>query len=78
MFQNELTFKNHENGIKVAQMLLQENYVVMLSTEENLLVLDWEWSEGGWEHGGADRNDIVFMRRDEFEENYCEIIKEED
>lgn len=78
MLQNELSFKNHENGMKVAQMLLQENYVVMISTEEDLLILNWEWSESGWEYGGADRNDVVFMRRDEFDEKYYEIVKEED
>lgn len=78
MLQNELSFKNHENGMKVAQMLLQENYVVMISTEEDLLILNWEWSESGLEYGGADRNDVVFMRRDEFDEKYYEIVKEED
>ena len=31
---NELVFKNHENGFKVAKMLLDEGNVVMLSYEE--------------------------------------------
>ena len=66
---NELAFKNHDNGFKVAKMLLDENYVVMLSYEEDLLILNWEWSERD-----ADRNDVVFMRRDEFDEKYCEIV----
>ena len=78
MLQNELTFENHEDGMMVAAALLRANYVVLLSTEENLLVLDYEWSERGWESGGANRNDVVFMRRDEFDEKYYEIIKEED
>lgn len=60
---NELTFHNHENGLKVAEMLLKEDYVVMLSYEESLLVLNYEWSERG-----ADRNDVVFMPKWEFEE----------
>ena len=63
MYKNELTFENHENGLKVAEMLLKEDYVVMLSYEEKLLILNYEWSENG-----ADRNDVVFMRRDEYEE----------
>ncbi len=63
---NELTFKNHDNGFKIVKMLLDEGYVVMLSYEEDLLILNWEWSERG-----ADRNDVVFMRRDEYEEKYC-------
>lgn len=70
---NELTFKNHDNGFKVVKMLLDEGYVVMLSYEEDLLILNWEWSERG-----ADRNDVILMRRDEFEEtldnHYEDII----
>lgn len=66
---NELVFKNHENGFKVAKMLLDEDNVVMLSYEEEFLVLNWEWSEHG-----ADRNDVVFMSRWEFDEKYCEIV----
>lgn len=60
---NELVFKNHDNGFKVAKMLLDEGDVVMLSYEEELLILNWEWSEHG-----ADRNDVVLMRRDEYDE----------
>ena len=60
---NEIAFKNHENGFKVAKMLLDEGNVVMLSYEEEFLILNWEFSEHG-----ADRNDMVLMRRDEFED----------
>jgi hypothetical protein len=63
MYKNEIVFKNHKNGLVVAKALLDEDYVVMLSYEEQLLVLNYEWSERG-----ADRNDVVFMRRDEYEE----------
>lgn len=64
MYQNELAFKNHENGWDVAKKLLDEHYVVLLSREENLLILNWEWSHL------CDRNDVVFMDRCEFEEEY--------
>ena len=60
---NELTFKNHCRGFEVAKTLLDEGYVVMLSYEEDLLVLNWEWSEHD-----ADRSDVVLMRRDEYDE----------
>ena len=60
---NEIAFKNHSNGFKVAKMLLDEGNVVMLSYEEEFLILNWEFSEHG-----ADRNDMVLMRRDEFED----------
>ena len=64
---NELVFKNHDRGFKVAKMLLDEGSVVMLSYEEEFLILNWEFSEHG-----ADRNDVVFMRRDEYEERFDE------
>lgn len=63
MYKNEIVFKNHDAGMKVAKALLDEDYVVLLSYEEHYLVLDYEYSEHG-----ADRNDMVFMRRDEYEE----------
>ena len=63
MYKNEIVFKNYNKGLEVAKALLDEDYVVMLSYEEQLLVLNYEWSERG-----ADRNDVVFMRRDEYEE----------
>ena len=64
---NELVFKNHSRGLGVAKALLDEGNVVMLSYEEEFLILNWEFSEHG-----ADRNDIVFMRCDEFEEEFDE------
>jgi len=67
---HELVFKNHENGFKVAKMLLDEGNVVMLSYEEELLVLNWEWCESGY----ADRNEVVLMPKWELEEKYCEIV----
>lgn len=67
---NELVFKNHENGFKVAKMLLDEGNVVMLSYEEELLVLNWEWCESGY----ADRNEVVLMPKWEFEEEYSAIV----
>ena len=63
MYKNEIVFKNYNKGLEVAKALLDEDYDVMLSYEERLHVLNYEWSENG-----ADRNDVVFMRRDEYEE----------
>jgi len=64
----EFAFKNHDRGFKVAKMLLDEGSVVMLSYEEEFLILSWEFSEHG-----ADRNDVVFMQRDEYEEELDEL-----
>jgi len=71
MYKNEIAFHNHKKAFEVAAALLEESYVVLLSCEEDLIILDYEWSPN------SDRNDMVFMRRDEFEENYLEIVKED-
>ena len=48
-------------------MLLDEDYVVLLSYEEQLLIVNYEWSEHK-----ADRNDVVFMSQYEFEKEFFE------
>lgn len=63
---NEIVFKNINMGMKVAEILLNEDYVVLLSREDNFLVVNFEFADG------ADRNEVVFMRRDEFEEEFDE------
>ena len=57
-----LTFINHDNGLKVAKMLLEEDYVVMLSYEEDLLVVNYEYAPH------SDRNFVVFMSTEEYDE----------
>ena len=59
---NEIVCKNIDWGIKLAEMLLQEDYVVMLSREDNFLVINFLYADG------ADRNEVVLMRRDEYED----------
>ena len=61
---NEISFYNHEMGLRVAKALLDEHYVVMLSYEEDLLIVTYEWSHE------SNRDDMIFMRKDEFEEEY--------
>lgn len=65
---HELTFKDHNRGFDVARALLDEGYVIMLSYEEDLLIVNYEWSENR-----ANRNDMEFMRRDEYEEELDEL-----
>ena len=60
----ELAFKNHVVGLTVANHLIEEQYVVMLSIEEDLLILNYTYSST------ANRNDVVFMDLEEFEEKY--------
>ena len=67
MMKNELAFKDRNAAFRVADMLIDEDYVVMISKEEDLIIVNYEWSEHN-----SDRNDVIFMRRDEFEEQYFE------
>ncbi len=66
MYQNELAFRNHESGFDVAKALIKEHYVVLLSYEEDLLIVNWEYSPK------SNRNDVVFMSREDFEEEFFE------
>ncbi len=57
---NELAFESCDNCMAVARILVEENQVVLISREENLWILNYEYSHN------SDRNDVVFMSQDEF------------
>lgn len=66
----ELVFNTWSDAITVAKTLMQNDYVVMLSYEEELTILNAVWSND------CDRNDVVFMSRDHFCEHY-KLIEED-
>lgn len=68
---NELAFFSKEDALKVAELLLQNDYCVLLSKEDDLTVLNYEYSQY------SDRNDVVFMSAEEFDSKYCEMESEE-
>jgi hypothetical protein len=70
---NEIALSTFENAVTIADILISEGYVVMISREEQLYILNYEWSSNC-----ADRNDVVFMDRDTFEEKFYENEDEED
>ena len=59
----ELTFRTWSDAVTVAKILMQNDYVVMLSCEEELTILNAVWSKG------CDRNEVIFMSKDYFYEN---------
>lgn len=68
MSEGELAFDTAAAAFEtVRQMLTAGHYVVMVSREEELWIVNYIYSDR------CDRNDAVFMRRDEFEEKYCEV-----
>lgn len=64
---NEVAVKTYSDALSLAEILLNNNYVVMISKEEHLYIVNYEWSER------SDRNDVIFINRDIFElEKYDE------
>ena len=68
---NELAFETDKAAFETArQMLTDGHYVVMLSREEQLWIVNYEYSNLN------NRNDMVFMSREEFEEKFVEVQDE--
>jgi hypothetical protein len=68
MYQHhEITIKNKEKALEVLSVLVDEEYCVMFSREEDLYIINYEYSEY------SDRNNVVFMSKDEFEKKFIEI-----
>lgn len=71
--EGELVFDTPEAAFETVRQLLTEgNYVVMLSREEQFWIMNYIYSDR------CDGNDAVFMRRDDFDENYCEVREDDD
>lgn len=67
MFKNEIAIRNKEAAMRVISCLVEEEYCVMLSREEDLYIIDFEYSEY------SNRNNVVFMSREDFEQKFEEI-----
>jgi hypothetical protein len=67
MFKNEIAIRNKEAAMRVVSCLVEEEYCIMLSREEDLYIIDFEYSEY------SDRNNVVFMSREDFEQKFEEI-----
>ena len=66
--EGELALTTPEAAFETVRQLLTEgNYVVMLSREEQFWIMNYIYSDR------CDRNDAVFMSRDDFYEKYCEV-----
>lgn len=67
MFENEIAIRNKEAAMRVVSCLVEEEYCVMLSREEDLYIIDFEYSKY------SNRNNVVFMSREDFEQKFEEI-----
>ena len=71
---NEIACHDFETAVKMAELLVKENYVVMLSSEENLTIVNYLF--GGLEQ--ADRNEVCFQYRENVEEFAFNVESEEE
>jgi hypothetical protein len=60
---NEIACRSLDDVHELEKVLLKNGYVVMVSAEENLFIVNFVWSEGH-----ADRNDVVFESREYIED----------
>lgn len=56
---NEIAINNFSSAERLTKELLENGYVVMISKEENLFIINYVWSEHD-----ANRNDVVFDKRE--------------
>ena len=72
---NEIALKSWEDACSLMHILLQAGYVAMMSREDDLIIINWVCTRQV-----SDRNGVVFMQREEFEdydeENVKDICKE--
>ena len=59
----EIACHSKENALIIANVLLNEGYVVMLSKEEDLTIVNYLWPSSD-----GDRNDVCFNYREAVEE----------
>lgn len=61
MNSNEIAVQSMEEASKIAEVLLENNYAVMLTREEHLYIINYTWVEG------CNRNAMVFITQEEYE-----------
>lgn len=59
--EQQVTCHLQETALKIAALLVDEGYVVMLSREDNLYVINYIWSPN------CSRSDVVFVSREAYE-----------
>lgn len=67
----EIALDTYEDAVATAEILLRNNYVVMLSREDAIFIVNAVFAAYG------DRNDAVFMSREYFDDTYMPLVDEE-
>lgn len=63
----EIAIQDKESALEIVKILVEEEYCVLLSKEESLYIINYEYSEN------SDRNNVIFMDRGTFEDKYIEV-----
>ena len=71
MSEFEIAVNDYYDATTITEILMNNDYVVMISREEQLYILNVVWS------ADCNRNDVVFMDRGEFEEKYIEVTPDD-
>ena len=69
----EIALDTYEDAVATAEILLRNNYVVMLSREDAIFIVNAVFAVYG-----GDRNDVVFMSREYFDDTYMPLVDEGD
>ena len=69
--EHEIALHDKETALKIANILVDDEYVVMISREEDLYIVNYLYAQY------SDRNYVVFMDKDDFDTDYCKITDEE-
>lgn len=67
---NEIAIENLDDALEIIKRMVLNDNVCVLSREEDIYIINYEWVQFG------DRNGIVFRNRDEFEMEEFEESKE--
>ena len=60
---NEIAMHSMEDALELVKLLVNNGYVTAVSVEERLIILNYVWTPRF-----ADRNEIVFQNREDFDE----------
>ena len=60
---NEIAINDYATAMALSEILLNNDYVVMISREEQLYIINYIWS-----FHNSDRNDVCFQDREVIEE----------
>ena len=69
---NEIAVNSFADAQRIAETLLANDYVVMIRREEYLYIINYIWSENC-----ANRNDVVFQKREILEEEIFNPAEEQ-